>query len=238
MKTDFHSHFLPGIDDGASTPAESVGILQYLKRCGIERVCATPHFAKRGERVESFLQHRSESVELLRFYINENRIDPESLPDITLGAEVHLYENLSERSRLDELCYEGTDYILLELPFRKYESWELEEVYNIMYQHKVRPVMAHINRYAEYYSKSEFSDMFYNGDFVLQFNCESANSFSGASLVKKTVKKGYDTVFGCDIHDPKKTGESGLEKTLKLIDKLSNDKIRELEEAERTVIGQ
>ncbi len=237
MKIDFHSHFLPGIDDGAKTPAQSVEILQYLKRNGIERVCATPHFAKHGERVSSFLEHRAGAVRALNEYIDTNGIDRETLPHVTLGAEVHLYRNLSERERLKELCYEGCDRILLELPFRKFEGWELEEVYNIMYQLKVTPVMAHINRYTGFYSKSEFSDMFYNGDFILQLNCESANTFSGSSLIKKTLKSGYDLVFGCDIHSPEKVSESGLEKTEKILSKLSTDRLHELENFERSVLN-
>ena len=237
MKTDFHSHFLPGIDDGAKTPGQSVGILQYLKNNGIDCVCATPHFAKHDERVSSFLDRRADAVRRLDDFIDSSGIDRQTLPEIVLGAEVHLYRNLSERDRLDQLCYEGTRWILLELPFRKFEGWELEEVYNIMYQLKVNPVMAHINRYTEYYSKSEFSDMFYNGDFALQINCESANTFSGSSLIKKVAKSGFDTVFGCDIHDPDKTDESGLERTEKILAKLPHDRLYELEEFERSVLN-
>ncbi len=237
MKVDFHSHFLPGIDDGASTPAQSVAILKYMKGNGIERVCATSHFAKHGEHVASFLERRSRAVRVLNDYIDSNGIDRQTLPAITLGAEVHLYRNLSEREGLRELCYEGSDHILLELPFRKFEGWELEEVYNIMYQLKVTPVMAHINRYTQYYSKSEYADMFYNGDFVLQINCESANAFSGSSLIKKVLNSGYDVVFGCDIHSPDKTSESGLEKTAKILSKQSKDKQLELESIERSVLG-
>ena len=106
-----------------------------------------------------------------------------------------------------------------------------------MYQLKVTPVMAHINRYPDFYSKSEFSDMFYNGDFVLQINCESANTFSGTSLIKKTLKSGYDLVFGCDIHDPEKVSESGLEKTVRILNKLSSDRKLEFDGFERSVLN-
>ena len=236
MKTDFHAHFLPGIDDGANTPAESVKILQFLRSRGIERACATPHFAKHGERVTSFLERRKESVQRLDDFIEEKRIDRATLPEIILGAEVHLYEGLSEREGLGELCYQGTRHMLLELPFRKFEGWELEEIYNIMFQLKVTPVMAHINRYTAYYSKSEFGDMFYGGDFILQFNCESSLTHSGASLVKKAYKGGFTVVFGTDLHDPSKTVDCGLDRMLKLTEKLSGDP-SDFEDYERAVIG-
>jgi len=78
--------------------------------------------------------------------------------------------------------------------------------------------------------------MFFNGDFTLQLNSESALSHAGASLVKKTLKGGYDVVFGCDIHDPGKIVEYGLEKTQKLLGKLGKARILELEDFERSVI--
>jgi len=230
MKVDFHSHFLPGIDDGAKTPGQSVEILSYLAAHGIETVAATPHFARHGESVASFLERRADAVRRLDDYIEESGVDRRSLPDIVLGAEVHLYEDLTEREGLDKLCYEGTDHILLELPFRKFEGWELEEVYNIMYQFKVKPVMAHINRYVDYYSKSEFSDMFYNGDFTLQLNAEAS-----PSLFKKVMKSGYPFVVGCDIHNPDSAASYGLEKAKKLLDRRGFSV--EFERYERSVIG-
>ena len=44
VKTDFHTHCLPGMDDGASCPEESLSMLELLKTQGIERVALTSHF--------------------------------------------------------------------------------------------------------------------------------------------------------------------------------------------------
>lgn len=43
MKVDFHSHILPGIDDGAKTVEDSIELLRELELQGIERVITTPH---------------------------------------------------------------------------------------------------------------------------------------------------------------------------------------------------
>ncbi|HEY8703649.1 MAG TPA: CpsB/CapC family capsule biosynthesis tyrosine phosphatase [Gaiellaceae bacterium] len=40
---DLHSHVLPGVDDGAGTLAESIGILRAAAEDGITRIAATPH---------------------------------------------------------------------------------------------------------------------------------------------------------------------------------------------------
>ena len=41
---DFHSHVLPGIDDGSKDPEMSLQMLCMLAKQGITHVVATPHF--------------------------------------------------------------------------------------------------------------------------------------------------------------------------------------------------
>ena len=41
---DFHSHFLPGIDDGSDSIAVSLAMLEAWRSQGIEEIVATPHF--------------------------------------------------------------------------------------------------------------------------------------------------------------------------------------------------
>ena len=43
MKLDFHSHILPGLDDGAACMEESLMLAKSLKEWGFERVTCTPH---------------------------------------------------------------------------------------------------------------------------------------------------------------------------------------------------
>ena len=41
---DFHSHFLPGIDDGAADVPTGAEMLRESYRQGVRLMCATPHF--------------------------------------------------------------------------------------------------------------------------------------------------------------------------------------------------
>ncbi len=43
IKVDMHSHVLPGIDDGAQTPEESIVLVKKMMELGIEKIIATPH---------------------------------------------------------------------------------------------------------------------------------------------------------------------------------------------------
>ena len=44
---DFHSHILPGMDDGSQTVEESLTLLEMLRAQGVDTVAATPHFYAR-----------------------------------------------------------------------------------------------------------------------------------------------------------------------------------------------
>jgi protein-tyrosine phosphatase len=59
--TDFHSHILPGIDDGCKTAEESLQVLKMMAEQCIERVAATPHFyaSHSGESPDEFLVRRN-----------------------------------------------------------------------------------------------------------------------------------------------------------------------------------
>ena len=43
MKIDFHSHILPGLDDGATDMANAVELTAAMKGWGFERITCTPH---------------------------------------------------------------------------------------------------------------------------------------------------------------------------------------------------
>src|SRR5471030_1036988 len=43
IMVDMHSHVLPGIDDGAQTPGESIVLIKKMMELGIKKIIATPH---------------------------------------------------------------------------------------------------------------------------------------------------------------------------------------------------
>jgi protein-tyrosine phosphatase len=43
LMVDMHSHVLPGIDDGAQTPQESIALIKKMMQLGIKKIIATPH---------------------------------------------------------------------------------------------------------------------------------------------------------------------------------------------------
>ena len=112
MVTDFHSHILPGIDDGSRSVEESIRLLRLEAEQGIRHVVATPHFYARHDTPERFLKRRAESAALLR---EKMGMHPE-LPDVTLGAEVYYYPGISHSDAISELTIGSQRCILIEMP--------------------------------------------------------------------------------------------------------------------------
>ncbi len=235
MRVDFHSHFLPGIDDGAQRPEQSLGILRYLKANGIDDVCATPHYSLRHESIETFLSRREASCRKLYDHLEKEGVSQNEIPRIHLGAEVALFHGLCDREELKKLSF-GDGNLLIELQFAPLRGWETEEVFNIMYHHGIRLIMAHINRYTKLFHSVSFEELFLNGDVVPQINCEITSDFFVFSKMKKIIKSGLPVVFGCDLHSADAVSKSGLDKMKKYLDSLSSDFGSELNEREKTYL--
>ena len=62
---DFHSHILPGIDDGARNLETSLAMLDMAKAAGTDVMLATPHFYASRDRIDTFLQRRETARDAL-----------------------------------------------------------------------------------------------------------------------------------------------------------------------------
>lgn len=193
MLTDYHCHVLPKIDDGASDPQISLKMLEVMKSQGIERVVFTPHFYAHRERsVESFLKRREEALDQIKADM--------PIKNVFLGAEVAIEKGISELEGIEKLAVTGTKLILLELPYNSYSRWMSEEIYNIACETGFTPVIAHVHRYTDWYSKQEMSDIL-DTEAVFQVNAEAFEKMGNRRYVNKLIKDGLRPVFGSDSHN-------------------------------------
>jgi len=66
MVIDFHTHVLPGIDDGSASLDESLEMLRMEMLQGIKTVVATPHFYAHHDEPDRFIERRAMAEERLR----------------------------------------------------------------------------------------------------------------------------------------------------------------------------
>jgi protein-tyrosine phosphatase len=191
--TDFHSHVLPGVDDGSDSVSTSLLMLKMWHDQGISRICATPHFVAERMTPERFLQRRNAAYEDLR------QAAVGDGPEILLGAEVRFFDGISASEELTRLCLTGTSLLLLEMPFVKWTERMLGEVAEIR-RRGIIPVAAHLERYIRFNPKKtirQFMDL----DIMIQCNAEFF-------LERRTERKALSLLreerihfLGSDAHD-------------------------------------
>ncbi|MBQ4466256.1 MAG: capsular polysaccharide biosynthesis protein [Oscillospiraceae bacterium] len=194
MRTEYHCHILPGIDDGSDSAETSRQMIALMQAQGIERICATPHFYAHRERsVARFLEKRQEAFA---------QISGTGLPEIHLGAEVAIERGISELPGIEQLAIEGTRILLLEFPYRPYEKWMSEEIYNIATEFHLKIMLAHVHRCLEYCSRDDMETILHS-QAIYQLNNEAFGSWKESRFAKRVIAEHTHFAFGSDAHDMK-----------------------------------
>lgn len=193
---DVHSHILPHFDDGAATTEISLNMLRESFAQGVDRVISTSHcYPKRPDSIDDFIYGRTEKLMKLREALRQSG---EKMPMIYSGCELNLCRDISDDPHLRELCVEGTDYLLLEMPYEPWSEWCFEAVYKIGLR-GIKPVIAHIDRFL--FQKEEALEELFALDAVYQLNAEA---FLDKSMKKRTdmlLEKGKAHFLGSDMHN-------------------------------------
>lgn len=190
--TDWHSHILPGVDDGVQTVEETLLILTEYERLGICEVWLTPHIMEDVPNKTSFLRERF--AELQVAYRGSVKLH--------LAAENMLDSLFEERLYNNDLLPLGEDgrYLLVETScFNPPMGMN-----NILLRIKAKgyiPVLAHPERYM-YINKNEYQ-VWKSMGIEFQLNLFSLYGLYGKEAQKKAVelqKKGMYKYIGTDLH--------------------------------------
>ena len=194
MVIDFHSHALPGLDDGSRNAEMSVGMLREARRQGVQLQVLTPHFYRWKEDISSFAERRRKSCEVLKKELSGN------IPALLVGSETAFFPHMS-RDDLSELCIEGTRVLLVEMPFEPCEGYVTDEIARLSLDRGYDVVLAHIERFLRYKGNSEVLLRLQQLPIHIQANAEVFLSFKSRSLGLKLVKSGTVTILGSDAHN-------------------------------------
>lgn len=195
LKIDYHTHILPGMDDGACDVEQANEMLQQLHAYGVQTVLLTPHYYTDNESPAAFLQRRKAAFEAL------NSAYAASSPRLILGAEVYLEKGLSKRTDLKKLCIGDSSYMLLEMPYLPLSEWMIEEIESLCFEHDCKLIFAHLLRYAAYYHEDDFAQLIDFPEAVVQVNAEDMLFRTVRKRVRQWIAQGRTVVFGTDCHN-------------------------------------
>lgn len=192
---DFHSHILPGIDDGAGDIDESISMLEYSKKQGVDIIVATPHYYTETS-IDEFIDKRKNSYEALIGECNNRKVD---IPKIILGAEVYLTNDLFDAGDISKLCIGNSNTILVEMPYSYWHSIYYDKIYYMYSKYKLKPVMAHLDRYLLADKKSVDIKKLLGMEVFVQINADTIAY--DKKLAKRILREDMIDVLGSDTHD-------------------------------------
>lgn len=191
---DFHTHVLPGIDDGSKNFDMSLEMLREEHNQGVDVVIATPHFYANNTSLQKFLTDRNKA------YLNIKEKNIISIPKIILGAEVAMFSRMDMAEDIKLLCIENTNVMLIEMPFRQWSDEDVRVLSNLLAQGIV-PIIAHMERYLKYQKQKKYIENVLELPLYVQVNAESFESWRKQRVLLEMFKNGFAHLLGSDCHN-------------------------------------
>lgn len=202
LRTDFHTHLMPGIDDGSRSPVETIAMARGLKELGVERVYLTPHQFKLGNRLE-LLEIQRNTDEVWRVLA---RADVEI--EVCRGAEYYYGEDLLDAlaggGELITFAWDGEECLLVELPMNQ-PVVGVRRIAEALLRRDIRPVMAHPERTSGLPREFDRVERWRDAGWRLQLNLLSLVGRHGSEaedLAHLMLEDGLYDCVGSDLHRP------------------------------------
>jgi protein-tyrosine phosphatase len=193
---DMHSHFIPGIDDGAQTLEDSVNLLRAMSEFGYRKVITTPHI------MSDFYQNNPEII-LSGLAKVKEAIQQEGIAiEVEAAAEYYLDFDLEAKIDKGGLLTFGNNYLLFEVSYMNPPDI-LNQVIFKLATNGYRPVLAHPERYPFWYNDFEKYEEFKDKGVLLQLNINSLTGYYGGGakkIAEQMIEKNMVDFIGSDCH--------------------------------------
>lgn len=169
-------------------------MLQMQAAAGVDRVVFTPHFYASQNNPQEFLRRRKQSWMTLLPHMRRG------LPKVSFGAEVQYFEGICQADGIQALKIVGTPYLLLEMPFHRWDNRMLDDVLELNQHSDTTIVLAHIDRYFSYTTPESIAMLRDNG-VKIQMNI---SAFENQHLKKRAMAMAMAHevhVLGSDCHN-------------------------------------
>ncbi|MFA6084151.1 tyrosine-protein phosphatase [Mucilaginibacter sp.] len=197
VMVDMHSHVLPGIDDGAQTPEESIFLIKRMMELGIKKIIATPHV------MIDYYRNDHESIgnalAILKEELKNQNIDI----DISAAAEHYFDESFEKRIDDRLVLTMGGNYVLFEISFIS-QPPNLIQIIQKMLDMGYKPILAHPERY-NYMDVDQLRRIRMMG-CNLQLNTISLTGYYGKAtkvLAEELVDNQMIDFISSDMHHPR-----------------------------------
>ena len=140
---DIHCHIVPGVDDGSSDFAESLGMGENAEACGVTDIIVTPHCNIPGSYRNYYGDAYEKAFTGLETLFSEGRIGIRLHRGMEVFGAGDLI-SLLDKGRIITLA--GSRYMLVEFPFDD-DMWHARDVLISLLRNGIVPIVAHPERY-------------------------------------------------------------------------------------------
>jgi len=172
---DMHSHVLPGIDDGAQTPEDSIELIKRMMALGIKKIIATPHIM--ADYYKNTAETINGSLEILKAALEKQQIDIV----VEAAAEHYFDETFEDRIDNGKLMIMGDNYVLFEFSFIS-QPPNVISVIRKLTDLGYKPILAHPERYP--FIEIETLQTYKGWGLQLQLNTISLTGYYGKEAKK------------------------------------------------------
>lgn len=191
--TDWHSHILPGVDDGVETLEESLDILSGYEQLGLRELWLTPHIMEDLPNTTDKLRQRFEQLKQAYDGPVKLHLAAENMIDNLFLSRLEANDVLPIGEKGDTLLIE-TSYF--SAPMRLFETIDLIK------SKGYHPLLAHPERYNYITDFSTYSKLREQG-VKFQLNLLSIGGYYGPIVRQKArrlLSEGYIDRLGSDMH--------------------------------------
>lgn len=197
LRTDMHSHLIPGIDDGAKDVTTSLQLIKGFIELGYKKIITTPHV---------LWEIYPNTTDIINKGIAELKaaVDKEGLNiDIHAAAEYFIDDHFEDelRKRAPLLCIHSNlvlvEFSMVTAPF------DLQKVIFDLQMQEYQPVIAHPERYTYLIRNKNMLEQLKTAGCLFQLNLLSLTGYYGRSvqeLAEYLVLNNCYELAGTDLH--------------------------------------
>jgi len=196
LNTDFHSHLIPGIDDGSTSIENSVELVESLLKFGYTKLITTPHIM--GDHYRNTPMIINQGLEQVKEALDKRGIK------VVLEAAAEYYCDSDFDKKIDsgDIMTISGKYVLVELSYLNHSDL-FDSVTFKLQSNGFIPILAHPERYPYFYQSIDKLQEFREKGVQLQVNLASFTGHYGTGprrMVERLVENNMVDFLGSDTH--------------------------------------
>ncbi len=196
LKTEFHNHLIPGIDDGSDSVEESLEMIRRFEALGYQNIITTPHVK---------IDHFPNSREIIQQGMKELQqvLQTENIRmNVRAAAEYFVDDHFMDLLETDDLMPITGNEVLIEFSFMS-EPLQLRDIVFKIQTKGYKPILAHPERFEYFHRQPEIYSELKDRGCLLQLNLLSLSGYYGRGvkdIAERLLEQKLYHYCGSDAH--------------------------------------